>query len=172
MPNPPLVIGYYPVRAKAQLSRLLCEYLHIPYLDYFLNPNEWDELKKNEARDWIIKDLPFMMDGDFVVTGSTACSYYIIEKANRLDLLGRTIEDNIKITSFGNRKDLNNAVLGLICKFKVNKTAEEMKYLKHQWATKIEPILQVQEKEAKEDKWYLGYISLIDFLIYLLITQL
>jgi len=47
-----------------------------------------------------------------------------------------------------------------------------MKQLKQQWVSKIEPILISQEKEAKEDDWYLGYISLIDFTIYLIMTQL
>ena len=43
----PIVLGYYPVRAKAQLCRLLCEYLHVDYIDQHLNPSEWDELKHN-----------------------------------------------------------------------------------------------------------------------------
>lgn len=46
-PLAPVVIGYYPVRAKAQLCRLLCEYLHVDYIDQHLNPTEWDELKQN-----------------------------------------------------------------------------------------------------------------------------
>jgi hypothetical protein len=30
-----LVIAYYPFRAKGQVARLLCEYLHLPYQDRF-----------------------------------------------------------------------------------------------------------------------------------------
>jgi hypothetical protein len=46
-PNNPttLVIGYYPFRGKAQIQRLLCEYLHIPYQDYFLDPDQWIRFK-------------------------------------------------------------------------------------------------------------------------------
>lgn len=43
----PIILGYYPVRAKAQLCRLLCEYLHVDYIDIHLSPSDWDELKKN-----------------------------------------------------------------------------------------------------------------------------
>jgi hypothetical protein len=34
-----LVIGYYPFRAKGQVSRLLCEYLQLPYRDRFFTPD-------------------------------------------------------------------------------------------------------------------------------------
>ena len=43
----PLIIGYYPVRAKAQLCRLLCEYLHVDYVDKHLSPTDWDDIKNN-----------------------------------------------------------------------------------------------------------------------------
>lgn len=43
----PLNIGYYPFRAKAQILRNLCEYLHLPYHDRFLSPDQWSEIKQN-----------------------------------------------------------------------------------------------------------------------------
>ena len=39
--NKPIIIGYYPIRGKAQIIRLLCEYLHINYKDLLLSPDEW-----------------------------------------------------------------------------------------------------------------------------------
>lgn len=33
MPKPTATIGYYPIRGKAQVSRLLCEYLGVNYAD-------------------------------------------------------------------------------------------------------------------------------------------
>lgn len=42
-----LVIGYYPFRAKAQICRLLCEYLHVPYLNKFFTPDQWSKFKDN-----------------------------------------------------------------------------------------------------------------------------
>lgn len=38
----PLVIGYYPFRAKGQVGRLICEYLHVPYTDRFFTPDQWN----------------------------------------------------------------------------------------------------------------------------------
>ena len=73
-----LIIGYYPVRAKAQCIRLLCEFLHIPYVDLLLDPDQWELYKQTEAKNWIIKDLPFLIDGNFKVTGSAGGIYYVI----------------------------------------------------------------------------------------------
>lgn len=35
-------IGYFGIRAKAQVCRLLCEYLALPYHDHFFTPDEWE----------------------------------------------------------------------------------------------------------------------------------
>ena len=111
----PLIIGYYPFRAKAQLPRLLCEYLQIKYVDLYFNPDEWNRFKDNEAKEWIIKDLPFLIDGTFVVTGHTALTHYIIEKAGRVELEGRNLADKLRIDCLKSKHDLKNAIIGLIC---------------------------------------------------------
>ena len=36
-----MIIGYYPIRGKAQICRLLCEYLHLPYFDVLFTPKTW-----------------------------------------------------------------------------------------------------------------------------------
>ena len=67
---------------------MLCEYLHISYKDLLLSPDEWEKYKQKEAKDWIVKDMPFLIDGTFHVTGS-GCIWYIVEKAKRTDLFGK-----------------------------------------------------------------------------------
>ncbi len=42
-----LEIGYFAVRAKAQVSRLLCEYLNLPYKDILFTPKQWEEYLNN-----------------------------------------------------------------------------------------------------------------------------
>ena len=87
-PTVPIIIGYYPFRAKAQVLRLVCEYLHLPYYDRFFNPDDWVRFKEGEARSWVVKDLPFIKHGDFVVTGNHAMITYVIEISKRKQLLG------------------------------------------------------------------------------------
>ncbi len=85
--------------------------------------------------------MPFLVDGDFTVTGAAGLIYYIIEKAGRLDLFGKTVEDNVKITSLGNRKDIHNAILGLGVSLREANPNEEKKKMDHYWTTKIEPVI-------------------------------
>jgi len=38
-------IGYYPFRGKAQLPRLIAQYLHISFQDTFFDPENWSNFK-------------------------------------------------------------------------------------------------------------------------------
>ena len=36
-----VILGYYPIRGKIQICRLLCEYLKIDYQDLLFTPECW-----------------------------------------------------------------------------------------------------------------------------------
>lgn len=59
--------------------------------------------------------MPFLQDGDFVVTGPIGIATYLIEKAGRDDLFGRTIEDKTKIDSIRSHYDLRTKMIALAC---------------------------------------------------------
>lgn len=111
----PVIIGYYPLRAKAQVCRLVCEYLHIPYCDRFFTPDEWSFFRETQTKEWTLRDLPFLQDGDFVVTGPIGIVTYLIEKAGRSDLFGRTALDKAKMDSIRCRCDVRSAIIGVTC---------------------------------------------------------
>lgn len=111
----PLVIGYYPFRAKGQVGRLICEYLHVPYTDRFFTPDQWNLFRQTEAKDWVIRDFPYIQDGGFVVTGPIGIVTYILEKTGRTDLFGKTIEDKARLDSIRSRCDLRTAIIGMTC---------------------------------------------------------
>ena len=73
-----ITVAYYPFRAKAQILRILCEYLHLPYQDRFLSPDDWNKIKQTEGKAWLIKDLPYLQHDDFVLTGSSAMINYVV----------------------------------------------------------------------------------------------
>jgi hypothetical protein len=133
----PLTLGYYPFRGKVQICRLLCEYLHVPYVDQLFTPDQWNKYKEGEAKDWIIKELPFCKDGSFIVTGPSAMIHYVVERANRRDLFGRNIADQIKIDSIRSKHDIRDAILGLICQARTSLSPEEQKNLAFYWCSKI-----------------------------------
>lgn len=113
--TPPIVLGYYPFRAKGQVPRLICEYLHIPYSDLFFTPDEWSLFKETQTKEWVLRDLPFLQDGDFVVTGPIGIVTYLLEKTGRTDLFGRTLNDRAKIDSIRSRCDLRTAIVAMTC---------------------------------------------------------
>ena len=36
-----IILGYYPIRGKMQVCRLLCEYLGVSYRDLLFTPESW-----------------------------------------------------------------------------------------------------------------------------------
>ena len=80
-----------------------------------MNPDEWASFQKQEAKNWLIRDLPFLIDADFVVTGPAGVLCYIVGIAGRHDLFGNNLQDMIKIDSLRSKHDLRNAILGFIC---------------------------------------------------------
>lgn len=87
-----MIIGYYPLRGKAQVCRLLCEYLHIPYKDLLFTPKTWEEFKRNHNEfGWTFEEIPFLKDDNLIITETYPICLYILSKANRKDLLGKSL---------------------------------------------------------------------------------
>ena len=122
----PLIIGYYPFRAKAQVLRLVCEYLHVPYYDRFFNPDDWSKFKEGEGRSWVLREFPFLQQGDFVVTGNHAMITYVIELSQRTDLLGKNLEHRTKIDNFWSKGDLKDTILGFLCNTRPTTNQEKL----------------------------------------------
>lgn len=57
-----LILGYYPLRGKMQVCRLLCEYLHLNYKDLLFTPQTWEEFKKTQKINWNYQEIPFLKD--------------------------------------------------------------------------------------------------------------
>lgn len=53
-------IGYFPIRGKAQVCRLLCEYLNVNYTDKLFSISEWEAEKKLKLKNQSIKELPYI----------------------------------------------------------------------------------------------------------------
>jgi glutathione S-transferase len=87
-----VTLGYWNIRGLAERIRLLLEYVQIPYDEKVFTPEtrpEWFEtlkpeyVKKNPAA-----NLPYLLDGDKLITETGAIMVYLCHKANRTDLLG------------------------------------------------------------------------------------
>jgi glutathione S-transferase len=164
--NSEVTLAYYPFRAKGQVCRLLCEYLRLPYRDRFFDPDQWAKFREAEAKEWIVRDLPFLQDGDFVAVGPVAIVTYIVEKANRTDLFGRTLQEKALVDSLRSKTDLCLAMLGASCSTRPTCEIENKKCMEYYWQHKIKPVLALYEKECRLDPWFLSDITIIDFVVY------
>lgn len=78
----PIKLGYWAIRGRAQISRLL-----LTYTDAI-----WQDVKYTDASQWFHGDkkhlgldfpnLPYLIDGDFKLTESSAIEKYIIERSS------------------------------------------------------------------------------------------
>lgn len=55
-----LVIGYYNLRGKAQVPRLLLEYLRVDYEDKLFTLAEWQKYSQTKTKDFAFAVLPFL----------------------------------------------------------------------------------------------------------------
>lgn len=144
---------------------MLCEYLRIPYRNEFFNPYSWKKFKEENTGDWLFEDLPFMKDGDLVITQIYPMCEYLIRKAQRDDLLGKTLQDQLVVDKFTWNKDLIQTILSLVVENK-NNPSRLMQELECQWEKSIKGILLKYEEEAQPDSFYLGYLTIIDFMVH------
>ena len=63
-------------------------------------PEQWiakkNEVFKGEENNALLQ-CPYLVDGDLIVTESTAIPYYLCQKANRGDLLGKNLVDQTRV---------------------------------------------------------------------------
>jgi len=92
-----VVLSYWAIRGLAERIRLLLEYLGVPYDNHEITDrNEWFNKTKPSIDDPFI-NLPFLKDGDKVVSESEAIIAHIIFKANRADLFGKDSEQKVEV---------------------------------------------------------------------------
>ena len=91
--NTDIVIGYYNLKGKAQVCRLICEYLSVPYRDQLFTLTEWDKFKNTKTKTWPYPELPFLKEGDFILTDSVTMCVYVIHRFGSSEMLGRDLAD-------------------------------------------------------------------------------
>ena len=94
-----LQLGYWHSRGWAHPIRQL---LYITKLDF-------ENVTWGDKEGWLAKkaeifgdgtelpNCPFLKDGDFVITESSAIPYYVANKAGRDDLLGKDLKDKTRV---------------------------------------------------------------------------
>ena len=81
-------LGYWGIKGVAEPIRWLVAHLALPVKEYNpATPEEWFG-KKKPSLGLDFPNLPYLVDGDFKLSESTAIPVYLIHKAGKADLLG------------------------------------------------------------------------------------
>ena len=108
-------------------------------------------------------NLPYLIDGDKVVSESTAIIIYICHKANRLDLLGRDAKEQVWLaTVFGIANDFLPQLSDLAYEPDCNNSWEES--LKT-FSEKSSSYLKKFSEILGEKDYFCGKITWIDFVL-------
>jgi len=160
--SPKLLLGYWGVRGRTQPIRYLLEYLQLPYEEKRYGEN-WEE--------WFAQDkvnlpapfpnLPYIKDGDRVVTQSEAVYLYIAQKAGRSDLFGKTDDDQVTVSSTRwTIADLVQSVGDLAYNPEFEKIRDET------LNEKVVPLLEALSTFLGQREFLHGYITYVDFIFY------
>lgn len=91
-----VVLGYWGIRGRGNVSRLLLEYCGVPYEEKrYSDPNEWfgkdsPELAKSG---FLFPNLPYLTDGNFKLSESIAIEEYIVRRGGKPELMGKNIQE-------------------------------------------------------------------------------
>lgn len=153
-----LVVGYWAIQAFAHPIRLLLAYHKVPFEDKqysYDNRDEWF-LKDKPALKTAFPNIPYVKDGDIVVTESLATIQYAALKTGNKDLMGKTELDQIRCTQlWGLYKDHRGELYWLARR----DFAEKDRILKEKFA----PLFEKISKFLGEKEYLLGYMTWADF---------
>jgi glutathione S-transferase len=154
-----VTLGYWKLRGLGQTIRLLLSFTGTAFQEVqyeFASKEQWFEQdKKNLGFDF--PNIPYLIDGDFKLTESAAIAKYVIRRAGRTDLLGKTVQDEALVEN----------VIGV-----VNDALKEMRSLfgNPHWETakaevfpKIKPKIDFLRDFVGDREFAIGYLTLADF---------
>mmetsp|Transcript_47145 Transcript_47145/g.54617 ORF Transcript_47145/g.54617 Transcript_47145/m.54617 type:complete len:221 (+) Transcript_47145:29-691(+) len=162
-----LVIAYWPMQGSAHPARLLLAYHKIDFEDkYYSDKKDWFENDKKTLK-MDLPNVPYLRDGDFILTESSAMLHYAAVKTGNKELLGKTDVDAAKITQlYGFSGDIQAALLGLVVDKEYEKNRDT--YL----AEKIAPFLDKLSKYLGEKEFPIGYLTWADFKVFFILDVL
>lgn len=91
------MLTYWPIRGLAERIRMLLEYLEIPYEDRKITDrDDWFKKEKPSINDPFI-NLPYLKDGEEIVSESEAILLHLIYKGKKKELLGKDEKQKIEV---------------------------------------------------------------------------
>lgn len=156
-----LVLAYWGIQARAQPIRWLLAYHKVDFIDkIYTDRTEWTD-KDKPALNTDFPNLPYIQDGDYVITESSAVLQYAAFKTGNNDLLGKNPLDAIKISQlYSFTTDLKGVIINLVTNKEYEKIRDEF------LDEKVAPFLEKVSKNLGEKEYPLGYLTYADFYLW------
>jgi len=153
-----IVLGYWGLRGRAQVPRLLLAYTGINFTNKtYTSPEQWFGGDKQKLG-LDFPNIPYLIDGKLKITESEAISRYIIKKSGKLELLGKNLADEGLVdTMIGVIGDITVPTLELCFNPKFNEEKAKI------FTDKIKPKLELLYKFLLFKDWLTGYLTFADF---------
>jgi len=130
------------------VPRLLLEYLKVDYEDRLFTWAEWKKYEAEHLDEFEFALLPFLKEGDFVVTDSVPICNYIINRFGNKDLLGKNLRDRATVDMYIWTIPYMDNVISINCQ---EKSEEELnKFKRQQWKVNVYPRLVKIEQSASD----------------------
>lgn len=152
-------LGYWAVRGVAQVSRHLLAYTATPFENVlYVAREKWFEEDKNKLG-FDFPNLPYLIDGDFKLTESSAINHYIINRSGKTELLGKDAHDRAEVNKLLSVfNDASKDIRALTW----NKDYETVKGAVLE---KVKGKLDGLQHYLGQKDWFLGYLTYVDFVI-------
>lgn len=154
-----VVFGYWAFRGLGQILRNLASYLNISFEDkQYSDSNAWHSVDKPNLRS-DFPNLPYLVDGDKIITESEAIAVHLAFKANRSDLLGNTPEERIQV---GQIRGVYSDVRKKFFEILFNKTLLDVQ---KEFNEKVLPKLTLLSKHLGTKDFFIGNLTVVDFFL-------
>lgn len=152
-----ITLGYWGIRGKGQVPRLLLAYTGLKFTHKnYTAPEQWFGADKT-GLGFTFPNLPYLIDGDFKLTESEAICRYIIRRSGKTDLLGKDIHDQARVDNIiGVVADVSTPTVKVCFHDKYEEEKEKV-------FQEIKPKVDAVNNLLGDKDWLLGYITLADF---------
>ena len=152
--------GYWGIKGLAEPIRLIAAYTGVELKEH--NPASREAWGVEKAAFGApFANLPYLVDGDFKVTESSAIPVYLAHKAGRTDLLGEGHQEQAQVRQIeGILNDVRANIFKIIMLKEGHKAAyEETFKVDGQVAQKIDQL----SKFLGDKEFFFGHVTLVDF---------
>lgn len=155
-----ITLGYWGIRGRGQLPRLLLAYTGADWTDVQYTAHEKWFANDKQTLGFDFPNLPYLIDGDVKITESTAICSYIIESSSKSELLGKNPKERAYILNLvGVISDIRDKLVAIVF------NPDGATLLEKTWKETVQPKLANLAKFKGNKTWLYDYLTIADFML-------